>query len=207
MYLCSVGIAFGHWPGTVKEKKKHHLRLWAVLCFMCRPSVCQSVSCLHTWFYSHILDVANQHQTLREKEPRPLPLAGLPHMFFSWVCIWQVCNLKHCFKASCFVISSHFDPYLTGWNCSIVPCQFVVLVILDQHWFHKVRNVFLFSIYVVGVSIMLPFNLELDCSLFSFVTVPHLISLWTVLCCCFFIPNVDVAVFQKFSLFFVLGPA
>ena len=28
MYLCSVGIAFGHWPGTVnvtsvKEKKKH----------------------------------------------------------------------------------------------------------------------------------------------------------------------------------------
>ena len=24
---CSVGIAFGHWPGTVKEKKKHHLHL------------------------------------------------------------------------------------------------------------------------------------------------------------------------------------
>ena len=27
MYLCSVGKAFGHLPGTVKEKKKHHLRL------------------------------------------------------------------------------------------------------------------------------------------------------------------------------------
>ena len=27
VYLCSVGIAFGHWTGTVKEKKKHHLRL------------------------------------------------------------------------------------------------------------------------------------------------------------------------------------
>ena len=27
MYLCGGGIAFGHWPGTVKEKKKHHLRL------------------------------------------------------------------------------------------------------------------------------------------------------------------------------------
>ena len=81
MYLCSVGIAFGHWPGTIKEKKKHHLRLWAVLCFMCPPSVCQCVSCLHAWFYSHILDVANQHQILREKEPRPLPLAGLPHIY------------------------------------------------------------------------------------------------------------------------------
>ena len=85
MYLCSVGIAFGHWPGTVdmtsvKEKKKHHLRLGAASCFMCRPSVCQCVSCLHVWFYSHIRDVANQHQTLREKELRPLPLAGLPHM-------------------------------------------------------------------------------------------------------------------------------
>ena len=72
MYLCSVGIAFGHWPGTVnvtsvKEKKKHHLRLWAALCFLCRPSVCQCVSCLHTRFHSHILNVANQHQTLRQK--------------------------------------------------------------------------------------------------------------------------------------------
>ena len=86
---------------------------------MCRPSVCQCVSCLHAWFYSHILGVAkpessrdcvaeevsgalsvpnkpsgfcgrkavfttvaNQHQTLRGKEPRPLPLAGLPHRFY-----------------------------------------------------------------------------------------------------------------------------
>ena len=72
MDLCSVGLAFGHWPGTVnltsvKEKKKHHLCLWAALCFMCRPSVCQCASCLHMRFYSHILDVANQHQTLRKR--------------------------------------------------------------------------------------------------------------------------------------------
>ena len=81
VYLCSVGTAFGHWPGTVKEKKKHHFRLLAVLCFMCHLSVCQCVLCLHMWFYSHILDAANKTQTLRGKEPRPLLLAGLPHMY------------------------------------------------------------------------------------------------------------------------------
>ena len=72
MSLCSVGIAFGHWPGTVKEKKKHHLRLGAASCFMCRPSVCQCVSCLHARFYSHMRDVANQHQTLRLRERKNL---------------------------------------------------------------------------------------------------------------------------------------
>ncbi len=35
---------------------------------MCRPSVCRCVSCLHVWFYSHMRDVANQHQTLRERK-------------------------------------------------------------------------------------------------------------------------------------------
>ena len=52
---------------------------------MCRPSVCQCVSCLHAGFYSHIRDVANETQTLRGKEPRPLPLAGLPHMKGDWL--------------------------------------------------------------------------------------------------------------------------
>ena len=34
---------------------------------MCRPSICQCVGCLHTRFYPHILDVAYQHQSLRER--------------------------------------------------------------------------------------------------------------------------------------------
>ena len=61
--------------------------------------VCQCVSCLHMRFYSHVLDVANQHQTLRERK-------NLDH-YHSLVCHngntvgGQMQRWKRCSSSSC----------------------------------------------------------------------------------------------------------
>ena len=61
------------------------------------------------------------HKTARRRKKKHI---------LSGICMWQVCDLKRCFKASSAMISSHFDPDFIGWDCSTVSCQFFVFVFM-----------------------------------------------------------------------------
>ena len=84
MYQCSVGILHSFRPLARNSKGEEETPSSSLSSLVLHVSFYQCVSCLHAWFYSHMRDVANQHQTLRERK-----------------------NLDHYHSLVCHIVVSH----------------------------------------------------------------------------------------------------